>query len=279
MAFRATIGFIALFLICRAPFAQEIDPAHPESRDVKLSPQMRITPIEEAVPLIPIDAIAPFLTLPKVVSVRELERAPYVVDFGGEHLIAGGGDKILVRSIPAGEITAFTVYRPGNVYRDSETQEILGYEAAYVADGQLEQIGDPATLFLSKSVGEIRRGDRLMPNPEEQITLNYRPHAPEKVIHGRIISVLDGVSQIGQYNVVVLDRGTRDGVETGHVFDIYHAGRVIYDPITVKPNDTVRLPDEEAGRLLVFRPFERVSYALVTDAVRAIHVYDKVRTP
>ncbi|MEN8261688.1 MAG: LysM peptidoglycan-binding domain-containing protein [Pseudomonadota bacterium] len=248
-------------------------------RDIKLSPQVRITPLEEAIPVIPVDAISPFLTSPKVVSDNELANAAYVIDFAGEHILAGTDDRIYVRSITSDEIGAFTVFRPGSTYIDPETNEILGYEAAYVADAQLQRIGDPATLRLTKSTQETRRGDRLMPNTQEEVNLNYRPHAPEAVISGHIISVMGGVSEIGQYDIVVVDRGTRNGVATGHVFDIFHAGRVINDPISSKPNDMVKLPDEEAGRLMVFRAFEKVSYALVMDAAQAIHVNDNVQTP
>lgn len=248
-------------------------------RDIKLSPQIRITPLEQAIPVIPVDAISPFLTSPKVVSGYELEDAAYVIDFAGEHMLGATDDRVYVRAITSDETSAFTVYRPGVPYIDPDTGETLGYEAVYVADAQLQRVGDPATLTLTKSAQETRTGDRLMPNTREEVNLNYRPHVPETVISGHIIGVMGGVSEIGQYAVVVLDRGSRNGVETGHVFDIYHAGRVIRDPISRKPNDSVKLPDEEAGRLMVFRPFEKVSYALVMDATRSIHLLDNVRTP
>ncbi len=51
------------------------------------------------------------------------------------------------------------------------------------------------------------------------------------------------------------------------------------DPYSSIKNDIVKLPDEIAGTLMVFRPFERVSYALVMKATQAIHILDKVQTP
>jgi hypothetical protein len=118
-----------------------------------------------------------------------------------------------------------------------------------------------------------------MANPEEEVVLNYFPRPPEQSIKGSIISVLGGVSQIGQYNVVVIDKGTTDGLLPGHELDIYKRGNIVSDTYSAVKNDAVKLPDEIAGTLMVFRPFERISYALIMKAGQAIHVLDKVQTP
>ena len=249
------------------------------SEDGKLLPCIRETIIKQAIELIPTESIAQFLTSPKVVGENELNNAPYVVDIAGEHLVAGAGDRLYVRSITQPESLSYTVYRAGDTYVSPETGEILGYEAKYIADTTLQQTGDPATLSITKSNSEIRKGDRVMPKTEEEITLNYFPRPPEKNINGSIISVLGGVSQIGLYNVVVIDKGTKDGILAGHELDIYQNGKSINDPYSAIKNDVVKLPDEIAGTLMVFRPFERVSYALVMKATQAIHILDKVQTP
>ena len=117
-----------------------------------------------------------------------------------------------------------------------------------------------------------------MPSTEGEITLNYFPRPPEKSISSSIISVLGGVSQIGRYNVVVIDKGTKDGLLAGHELTIYQRGKVINDSYSAVKNGVVKLPDEIAGTLMVFRPFERVSYALIMKATQAIHLLDKAQT-
>jgi len=247
--------------------------------EIRLSPEVRVSPIERAVPLIPMGAIRQFLSRPRVVDERDLQEAPYIVDFAGEHIVGGIGDRIYVRAVEDGASQAFTVFRPGQTYKDPVSGDVLGYEAVYVADGQLERTGDPATLLLTRAEREVIIGDRLMPVEQERIELYFQPHAPAQTIEAHIISVLDGVSQIGQYQVVVIDKGTADGIETGHVLDIYQSGRPVRDIVSQRPGETVALPEEHAGLLMVFRPFERVSYALVMKATRAIHVLDAARTP
>ncbi|PPD44895.1 MAG: peptidoglycan-binding protein [Methylobacter sp.] len=251
----------------------------PVSPDGKLMPCIRESNLNQAIKLIPTDRISQFLTTPRVVGPNELNAAPYVVDLAGEHLVAGEGDKIYVRAIYSSSNQNYTVYRQGQTYKNPETGETLGYEAQYIADTTLQQVGDPASLAVTKSKSEIRLGDRVMPNLEEDITLNYFPRPPAKKLIGNIISVPGGVSQIGLYNTVVIDKGSRDGLQVGHELTIYRKGRMISDRFSPIKNAMVKLPDEKAGILMVFRPFERVSYALVMKANLAIHVLDKVKTP
>ena len=249
------------------------------SEDGKVLPCIRETDLKQAIRLIPTETIASYLSSPKVIDKDELGNAPYVVDFAGEHLLVGTGDRVYVRSITDPKNQGYTIYRPGSAYISPENGEILGYEAQYIADASLQQPGDPATLTISKSNREIRIGDRLMSNAEQDITLNYFPRPPEQSVNGSIISVLGGVSQIGRYNVVVIDKGTADGLLAGHELEIYKHGKTITDAYSPIKNDRVTLPDEVAGTLMVFRPFERVSYALVMKATQALHVLDKVKTP
>lgn len=249
------------------------------SENGKVLPCIRESELKQAIRLIPTETIISFLSSPKVVNEDELNNAPYVLDFAGEHLIVGTGDRVYVRSITDSDNLYYTIYRPGNAYVSPESGEILGYEAQYIADTSLQQAGDPATLTIIKSNREIRIGDRIMPNAKQDIAINYFPRPPEQSIKGSIISVLGGVSQIGRYNVVVIDKGTADGLLAGHELDIYKSGKIVRDDYSPIKNDAVNLPDEIAGTLMVFRPFERVSYALVMKATQALHVLDKVRTP
>ncbi len=245
-------------------------------RTVKLSPRVRELPLDEAIPTIPLDAIRPFLSRPRVLGEGEFEAAPYVVASADEHLIAASGMRVYARGVDQGRGARYAVLRRGEVYRDPDTGEVLGLEAIHVADAEVQRGGDPAVLVLRRSSRETLPGDRLFPVGEDRYTDNFLPRAPERQVQGRIISVFDGVSRIGQYQVVVLNRGARDGMEPGHVLAVYRAGETIRDPVR---KEKVTLPDERAGIVMVFRTFDRVSYALVMSATRAIRVLDRVRNP
>lgn len=253
---------------------------------VKLSPEVRSSAIIHAIPTIPIATIHQFLTQPRVVSKEEMDAAPYVIAGADEHVITGAGDNIYVRGITQSDISRFMIYRLGAAYLNAgpdtaapSDDDILGHEALYVGDARLERSGDPATLKIIRSNSEVRQGDRLLPTVAQELEQFYQPHVPSSDITGRIIAIVNGVSRIGQGNIVVLNLGTRQGIETGHVLAVYQSGKEVADPLGKPRNASVTLPDERAGSVLVFRAFERVSYALVMQAKGPMHRYDTVKTP
>ncbi len=252
-------------------------------REVKLSPRAHELERSDAVPTIPIDAIRPFLDRPRVLGAGEFEAAPYVVSAGRENLVAHLGMQIFVRGLKPEQGTRFGVFRRGQVYRrPSDPDDILGYEAIHVADAVVEQPGDPATVFLLTSTQEVRAGDRLFPVTDDLVVSNFTPRAPDKKISGQIIAVVDGVSQIGELDIVVLDLGSQDGIEEGLVLGIFQRGNEVEDVWAEKDRlqkILVELPELRAGTIMVFRPFERVSYALVMQATRAMHLLDAVKNP
>ena len=246
---------------------------------VDLKPQVRVESLENAIPTIPLDAIRPFLTRAIVVGANELDTAPYVVASAGEHVITGVGDRVYIRGVDGKEHSVYDIFRPGGPYIDPDTDELLGYEALYLGTGPIEQYGDPATLFLAETTREIRVSDRLRPADQSIPVTHFQPHAPDEDLEGHIISVIDGVTQIGQFNVVAIDLGEREGIEVGHVFRVFQRGHVIKDTVSGKRNDAVKLPDEDAGLIMVFRTFDKVSFGLIMKATSAIHINDFVRTP
>jgi len=252
-------------------------------RTVKLSPSVRVMEGKDAVPTIPIDAIRPFLDRPRVLRAGEFEAAPYIVSPGRESLVASLGQQVFVRGLKPGDGARFGVYRRGETYRNpKDPKDILGYEAIHVADAVVEKPGDPATVFLLTSTREVRAGDRLFPVTNDQVVSNFMPRAPKFDVNGQIISVVDGVTQIGENDIVVLDMGTRDGIEEGLVLGIFQSGSEVEDVWAEKDRLDkifVKLPELRAGTIMVFRPFDRVSYALVMQATRAMHLLDAVKNP
>lgn len=246
---------------------------------VKLSPQARVVALDNAIPTIPMDAIRQFLSQTRIVTDEELAQAPYMVESAEEHLVTSADNRIYVRGVNSSDRIRFGVFRPGDVYRSPRFEEPLGREAIYIGEAHAQQFGDPSTFALTSTAREALIGDRLFPIEQEDLIPHFIPHAPQRSVEGRIISVLDGVTQIGQHQVVVVDLGTRDRMERGHVLAIHQAGQAIPDTVGDRLSATVKLPDERAGVLMIFRTFERVSYALVMNTTRPVHVLDIVRNP
>lgn len=249
-------------------------------RTVKLSPEIRRESIARAIPAIPTDAIMQFLTRPGVITDDAYDDAPYIVSSEDEHLIMGSGDRIFVRGLDQSQGTRFKIVRKDDVYRagPGKKGDVLGYEALYVGEAVVERFGQPAVLRITRAEREALLGDRLLPADIKELGENFVPHGPATTLDGHIIGVVDGISRIGQYQTVVLDLGSTDGVQRGHVLAVDQAGGEVRDKIA-GGRKRVALPDQRAGYVLVFRTFDRVSYALVMKAERDMRVYDMVRTP
>ncbi|MDH5544308.1 MAG: LysM peptidoglycan-binding domain-containing protein [Gammaproteobacteria bacterium] len=257
--------------------------SHNGLRIIKLTPEIRKQELSRPIPTIPIDAIQQFLSRPRIITRDEAKHLPYVVSSQDAHLVAGSGDKVYASGILPSENNRYTIIRSGQTFRDSDRgkNRVLGHEAIYVGEALVTQYGDPSTLEVTQSEREILRGDLLIPATAQQLDYNFVPNAPIDQVRGQIIAVVDGVSRIGQYQVVVINRGTSHGMDKGHVLAVYQTGTTVRDTVRegIFGSGDVTLPDERIGYLMVFRPFEKLSYALVMKATRDMQIYDMVVNP
>ncbi|MEJ1964190.1 MAG: LysM peptidoglycan-binding domain-containing protein [Gammaproteobacteria bacterium] len=250
----------------------------------RLNPRLRSSPLDGAIPTLPYSSISAFLAKPTVLTKDQIKQAPSVLAFREKHEIAGAGNDIYVRDLNAPMNSRYSVVHVGDAIRDPETGDLLGYEGIYTATASVTTTTNPSKAVLSDSARETLVGDKLI-SADTETPLNFILSSPPENLKGRIISVVDGTELIGQYQVVVINRGSRHGVVPGNVMAIDQAGDLVEDRADsgfaskMGFGKKVRLPDERSGTLLVFRTFDRVSYGLVVGASTEIHVADIVRNP
>ncbi len=271
---------------------------------VRVSPRVRYESLASAaLPTLQANAIEPFLAEAMIVDELTLERAPRIVGTQDNRVLLTRGDRAYVRGATGAPFTEkdptrteeFRVFRNARPLRDPVTKAILGYEAAFLGKATLARsegmsevrtsTGAQVNTVVAAAVDivtakeEMRVGDRLVPEPPRQL-LSYTPRAPERPVDGSIVSVYgDAVAMVGQNQVVVISRGTQDGIESGHVLAILKTGPVIVDRSLPGERTSVKLPDERTGLLMVFRAFDRLSYALVLEINDTVQVGDKVTNP
>ncbi|PAU64775.1 peptidoglycan-binding protein [Pseudomonas sp. PIC25] len=250
-----------------------------ESRGtVKLSPKVRSTPMAEAIPTIPLEKINSFLLSNRIVDTPEqFEGQPYIVAGNAERVVSGAGDRIYARGTFEEGQPVYGIFRQGRTYTDPDTKEFLGINADDIGTGEVvAEEGDIATMTLLRTTQEVRLGDRLFPTEERAVNSTFMPSAPASDIKGLILDVPRGVTQIGQFDVVTINKGKRDGLAEGNVLAVYKTGETVRDRIT---GESVKVPDERSGLLMVFRTYDKLSYGLVLAASRQLAVMDKVRNP
>lgn len=243
----------------------------------KLSPTIRYQPVAAAIPAIPLDTISSFLTGSRIVSPDEYNNAPYVLAGEDARLVTGAGDHLYARGKIDADVPIYGVYRKGESFQDPVTGEFLGYQALDIGAVRVAAVNDEiTTMDIIRTAQEIRIEDRLLPSADRAVDSTFYPKAPSSEINGVIMNVDGGVSQVGRMDVVAINKGARDAIVSGDVLAILKNGQVVQDRITGKP---VKLPDEKAGLLMVFRVFEKMSFAIVLDASRPLAVNDKVVNP
>lgn len=171
----------------------------------------------------------------------------------------------------------------------------LGYEALQTGTVRVTRAGDPASVLVLTSDIEVRPGDFILPLDDKAYDAQYFPHPPKQVPAGmRVLAFTDtndlsgGMTQ-GRDQVVALSHGAADGVENGQVYSIFHPGEVVTDRTDYPdgsvqkffhPNDAkVKLPEDYVGHVMVFRTFDHVSYGLIVDGVRPVHLHDPLYDP
>ncbi len=265
---------------------------------VKLSPQIRLEKLADgAIPTLKNSVIEPFLAEPLVIDEKELLAAPRIVAAQEGRVLLSRGDRAYARATLDGGLVAgqgYRVFRNATPLRDPDNGELLGYEAQYLGkaamisqesrrdsndkDGKPQTDLVPASLDIVSSKEEMRVGDRLLPEPERQFQ-SYTPRAPEGPVNGRIVSIYgSAVVNAAQNQVVVINRGLRNGIQTGHVMAILKDGARLSDR-TDPSKPQIKLPDERNGLLMVFKTFDKVSYALILEITSGVKVGDRLTNP
>jgi hypothetical protein len=283
---------------------------------VRLSPQVRVEPLERAVPSIPPSVIAPFLSKPLVVGQNELDDAARIIATPENRVAVGAGETVYAEGITKDRGITWQIFRRGDALVDPETNQILGYEATYIGEARVRRFGEVSTLDLINTTQEVYREDRLLPAAKEMPVFAYVPRAPQKNVSGHIVSTYGSLGEAGPMSIVALSKGSQDGIEVGHVLGIYRNARIAryalrtsplygraglsgddssrpYYPDELTPrdgelyprhapvtdSDLAKIPRERYGLVMVFRTFDRAAFALVMEASQQVSIHDVVTNP
>jgi hypothetical protein len=262
----------------------------------RLSPRVREEPYEELeIPTIPSTVIKPFLTRPLVIEANGLSGAPQIVASEEARMNIGTGGHAYVSGLKGEQNERFAIYRPGRILIDPETNKPIAYEAIFLGEARIVRAGEPAKIRVTSSRQEIGPGDRLVKIEEDRV-FAYVPSVSESNVSGRIITIHDGrsgaslldqggrsrghESEAGVLSIIVLNRGTNDGIDVGNVFTLKRPGQVVVKrnsfgySMGTEVAEPVKIPDEEYGQALVFRSFGNVSYAIVMKANMPVRAFD-----
>jgi hypothetical protein len=260
----------------------------------RLSPEVRTEPLAQAVRTVPWDIVMRFVGRPSVLDRKQVRDAPYVVGFRNLHLIGGSSDEVYATGLgkpPTG--TRYSVIHPDRELRDPDDGALLGYMGNYAATVEVitstsSRNEDRLThLTVLDSGREIQPGDRVLP-ALPSFGDDFTISAPKNTkLNGQLIAVQNEISVGGKYSVFAINRGKRDGLVQGNVVAIFARGAEVRDLFSRGPDwmsftatyDTVELPKERSGTLLLFDVRDRMSYGIVVESVQPMKVGDFIKHP
>ncbi|MCL6268535.1 LysM peptidoglycan-binding domain-containing protein [Sansalvadorimonas sp. 2012CJ34-2] len=247
-------------------------------RTIKLTPQVRSTPLVDAIPAIPLDAIHSFLGVSRVMDSQDaIEKAPRVLANGQERVISGAGDTLYARGDFSRGDRKYGAFRSGETYKDPKTGEELGILMQHVGSLTMKGLqNDVATMFVTKATKEVRVNDRLLVSEERRLATSFSPDTPDNpYVEGVIIDVVGGIHNIGIFNNVVVNLGSKDRMKDGDVLAIYRS-RNSKDK---RSGQTLKLPAQRVGLVMIYRTYSKVSFAVVMQATQPLATGDVLKAP
>jgi hypothetical protein len=246
---------------------------------MRLSPSVRMNPLTDAIRAIPYKRVAAFMSRPTVLSAEQVKSAPYVAYGRDDRLISAVGNDIYVRRLSNSQVgNRYSIYHVADELKDPDDGDVLGYQGIFAGEADVKRISDPSTLLVINSAREMLEGDILLPLAGDP-QMDFLPRAPKTKVDGQVMSVTDERTVVAQSDVIVINRGTRHGLEPGHVLEIWQAGEKVRDTTDHAVSRSMETPEVRIGFFMVFKSFDRLSYGLALESEREIYVGDMVRSP
>jgi hypothetical protein len=274
------------------------------SSAMRLSPEVRTSPLTGAIRAIPYDLLMDFVGRPSLLTKEDIRNQPYVIGMRDRHIVGSTANEVYARGLnqPA-EGTRYNIVGVGEKLHDPDNGDLLGYIGHYAGTAAVIQSTgavapgtdsilnmkreEPITHMRVVEVGrEILQGDKVFP-VQADVGADFVPSPPaNEAILGQIIAVVDGVQVAGKYQVVAINRGKKHGLAPGNALGVFYRGELVRDRFDRESwsaftanYDKVRLPDERSATILLFTVKDRMSYGLVVQSSQVINRGDFVAHP
>lgn len=258
------------------------------TRDIKLSPAIKREAIDNAIPPIELRDVIAFLTRTRLATEEELEQQPKVFSTETDSLMGGIGDNIYGRGDFPEDQGKFQIYRDEGPLYDPVTEEVQGNMLRYVgavdvdsignADGSTEEVSEDqiAKTELIEGKREIMIGDYFFEDITSRYNSSFVPSAPEQEVEAVISHVFDGVTQVGRFSIVAINKGRQDGLTEGNTLAVFEPS---HEFTIEESGDTVVIPEDRQGLMMIFKTWENASFALIMKSRKPLRVGYIARNP
>ncbi|OFN31330.1 peptidoglycan-binding protein LysM [Neisseria sp. HMSC064F04] len=283
---------------------------------IKLSPRVRETSSGYGIQTVNVNFYRMFMQHPQFIDQMKTQDAPRLIDGPDNRIMYSKGERVYAYGVT--EPGRYLVYRAVKDLTDPDTRKYLGQEVVfsgivstlpytnsaldsasdedrkYLKDGEyytrLHPLAKVPTqtaqpMIVEEAISEIRKGDFLLKMDGETEPFQIMPHAPAQHIDGKVISILDGVHEAGQFQTVTLNKGSADGLDKGTVLSIYKRDRQVKVDLEDGKKGRksvvkyVSIPAEETALAMVYRTGEHLSSAIILENLTNVNIGDTVSEP
>lgn len=259
----------------------------------RISPQIKEIELTSNIPAIPLEDIYNSLTKNRIVPLESYQNAPYVLTPMGNNLVIGTGDEIYARGDWSGSARSFEIYRQINSFNDPETGDPMGVELETVGFATIirTESEDIKKMIINSSNREVKVGDRLLVREETRLEPTIYPTEPSNEISANILSMTNTERMASQLDTVLLNVGANENLKIGDVLKIQQRGERMVD-LTERQkksfsdkfkafatNEKLDVPSKDIGTLMVYKVFDKLSYAVILSSHEPARSGDMVVNP
>jgi len=250
---------------------------------VKLSPRVRLLD-KQAVPVVSESLVLPYLESDRLLTLLSLQQVDRVLGSSNGKQFLTNEDVLYISGQQSQ--TQWGIYREVETFTREEQRVVALKQVAW---GELSSAdADMSSLRITQQVQEILVDDIALPVVESdkgELTTTFypQPSPAESVAH--ILGTLEGSQYVGQNQVVVIDRGEQDNLTQGSMFELYKHGAAVSAKQSASKvvekavKDKLTMPNQRIGSLMVIRPYQHFSLALVTESLQPIGKDTLVQAP
>lgn len=261
---------------------------HSNYATIKLSPQMRSEGNTNSKYALNLESIAPHLKNSLFYQEKsEYINLPTVVKHVDGNLLAAAGNQFFAKGLAQYPNNIYTILRQKNTYLHPESKENLGTEFMVIGLAKVSERGKDLTrMEILKSSCQIEKGDKLTPRVDLDLPAVLSEKIPDSSVQGYVLAVEEGLWDMGKYNNAIISLGERDGIQQGHILNVYRMNhrkdllptKAYKRKRSDKKSEQTEFSATKYGELIVYKVFAKVSLCLVVDAKFPFTVFDVVKS-
>ncbi len=215
------------------------------------------------------------IAAPGFVTPEQVEESGTIVGSFAESAMLSYPDRIYVsfkKTPRLGEL--YEVFRNAGEVIHPHTRSSIGYLTEFLAEVKVVRVDkdNRATVQIVKQYDEVKRGDLIGPHSESIVRAVAATTNDREVKDVTVVAdVKRYPTMMGEHNVVIIDKGSDDGVRTGNVVTISRQHDALPFSSIIRPSGIDEaFPREDIAQCVTFEVKKSASLCLMSRSLREV---------